>query len=62
MTTLRVIDFMGQRKLAAVISILLVLGSLVSLSVKGIVLGLDFTGGTQIEVGYPEPADLSELH
>ncbi len=36
MTTLRVIDFMGQRKLAAVISILLVLGSLVSLSVKGI--------------------------
>jgi len=61
MTTLRIIDFMGQRKLAAIISILLVLGSLVSLSVKGIVLGLDFTGGTQIEVGYPQPADLSVI-
>ena len=58
MTTQRIINFMGKRKLAAAFSILLILGSIVSLASKGLVLGLDFTGGTQIEVGYPEPANL----
>ena len=57
----RVVNFMGQRKLAAVLSILLVLGSLLSLTVNGLVLGLDFTGGTQIEVGYPQPVQLSDV-
>ncbi|MFT7299571.1 MAG: preprotein translocase subunit SecF [Porticoccus sp.] len=61
MTTQRIIDFMGHRKLAAVFSILLILGSLLSLSIKGLTLGLDFTGGTQIEVGYQQPADLEAI-
>ncbi|MCL4130583.1 UNVERIFIED_CONTAM: hypothetical protein GTU68_057008 [Idotea baltica] len=52
---------MGQRKLAAIFSILLIVGSIVSLSTKGLVLGLDFTGGTQIEVGYSHPADLANI-
>lgn len=57
----KIINFMGQRKLAAIFSILLIVGSIVSLSTKGIVLGLDFTGGTQIEVGYPESANLENI-
>lgn len=61
MTTRRIINFMGGRKLAAIFSIVLILGAIASLSVKGLVLGLDFTGGTQIEVGYPEAADLNEI-
>jgi preprotein translocase subunit SecF len=57
----KIIDFMGQRKLAAIFSLLLIIGSIVSLSTKGMVLGLDFTGGTQIEVGYPESANLEDI-
>ncbi len=61
MTTQRIIDFMGHRKLAAAVSILLIVGSLLSLSIKGVTLGLDFTGGTQIELGYQQPADLEAI-
>jgi preprotein translocase subunit SecF len=61
MTTKKIIDFMGHRKLAALISVLLIVGSVVSLASKGIVLGLDFTGGTQIELGYAEPANLEKI-
>jgi preprotein translocase subunit SecF len=35
--------------------------SSVSLYTQGLVLGLDFSGGTQIEVGYEQPADVGEL-
>lgn len=59
MTTQRIFNFMGGRKLAAAFSIALLLCAIVSLSVKGLVLGLDFTGGSQVEVGYPQAADLS---
>lgn len=62
MNTVRVINYMKWRKLAAVISIFLVVGSLASLATKGLVLGLDFTGGTQIEVGFERDADLGVIH
>jgi len=39
----------------------MLVASVVSLSTKGIVFGLDFSGGTQIEVGYEKPADVSVL-
>ncbi|WP_226646115.1 protein translocase subunit SecF [Microbulbifer variabilis] len=48
----RVYDFMRWRKLAAAISILLVLASIGVLAAKGLKFGLDFTGGTQVEVGF----------
>lgn len=55
------IDFMGKRKMSMIISVLLVLGSLISLSTKGLNLGIDFTGGYLIEVGYKESADLKAI-
>lgn len=58
---MKVINYMKIRKLAALVSILLVAGSIFSLATKGLVLGLDFTGGTQIEVGYQNDADLEAI-
>ncbi len=57
----KVINFMGQRKIAGVISILLVLAAIGTLAVKGLNFGLDFTGGTLIEMHYPQTADLGEV-
>lgn len=51
------IDFMGQRKITAVISIAVFVASLTLLFTKGLNFGLDFTGGTQIELRYEKPAD-----
>lgn len=52
------IDFMGLRKITAALSIILFVASLVSLAVKKLDFGLDFTGGTQVQVSYTHPADL----
>ena len=52
---------MGQRKLAMVLSGILLLVSLVSFVVLGLNYGMDFTGGTLVEVGYPESADLGQI-
>lgn len=58
---LKVINFMGKRYIAAAFSVLLLLASIGSLVVNGMQFGLDFTGGTQIEVGYEQPADLNQV-
>jgi preprotein translocase subunit SecF len=55
------IDYMSQRWTALVFSGVLMLGTFVSLAVQGLNFGLDFTGGTVIEVGYKEPADIAEV-
>ncbi|EWH11087.1 preprotein translocase subunit SecF [Catenovulum agarivorans DS-2] len=55
------INFMSQAKLAIFLSAAMIIGSIVSLSVNGLKFGLDFTGGTLIEVGYDKAADLSEI-
>ena len=55
------IDFMGVRKIAALISILLVLGTVISLGVRGLELGLDFTGGSLIELEYAEAPELADV-
>ena len=51
------IDFMKYRKIAASISLCLVLASGVSLGVNQLEWGLDFTGGTLVEVVYEDAAD-----
>lgn len=53
------INFMAQRKWAAIFSIILFLFSIVSLGMNGLNWGLDFTGGTQIQLNFPAEADLS---
>ncbi|MCK5888507.1 MAG: protein translocase subunit SecF [Methylococcales bacterium] len=55
------IDFLGKRKIALIISSLLIIISIASLAVNGLKLGIDFTGGTLVEVGYKEAADLKVL-
>ncbi|WP_193166247.1 protein translocase subunit SecF [Microbulbifer hainanensis] len=57
----RVYDFMRWRKVAAAVSIALVIGSIIALSINGLKLGLDFTGGTQIEVGYQQAPELEKV-
>lgn len=54
-------DFMSQKHLAIIFSAALLLVSVVSLISKGLVLGIDFTGGTLIEVGYEKPVELTEV-
>jgi preprotein translocase subunit SecF len=55
------IDFMRARWWTAVISALLLLGSCLTLAINGLHLGLDFTGGVQVEANYPVPADLNKI-
>lgn len=54
-------DFMSKRKLAVMFSALLILISIGSLATRGLNFGLDFTGGTLIELGYSHPADLTVI-
>ena len=53
--SLPVIDFMGKRRIASVLSITLVVLSLVLLLVRGLNWGLDFTGGSLVEVQFVDP-------
>jgi len=55
------INFMGQRYIAMTISAILVLISLGSLAFKGMNYGLDFTGGTLIELRYSKPVELQAI-
>ncbi|WP_440055032.1 protein translocase subunit SecF [Pseudoalteromonas sp. T1lg65] len=55
------IRFMAVRKLTMAFSGLLILASIASFMVKGLNFGLDFTGGTAVEVGFSQPADLPKI-
>jgi preprotein translocase subunit SecF len=55
------IDFMGKRKIAAIFSIVILLVSIGSIAFKGLNLGLDFTGGTLIEVEYTVAPNLEDV-
>ena len=55
------INFMSYRRIALGLSLLLMILSLVSLVFKQLNLGLDFTGGTLVELHYSEPADIESI-
>ena len=55
------VGFMKVRYPAMILSAVLIIGSIVALSVNKLNWGLDFTGGTLIEVGYEQTADLSSI-
>ena len=52
---------MKPRKIASVLSIIMILISLGSLTFRGLDLGLDFTGGTLIEIQLSKPTDLEQI-
>lgn len=55
------VDFMKMRRVAIVLSTVLTLASIVSLATKGLNFGLDFTGGTIIEVSYQQPMEAAAV-
>jgi preprotein translocase subunit SecF len=60
-TANRVYNFMGVRKLALALSAILLLVSIASLAVNGLKFGLDFTGGSLVEVGYEQAVNLEDV-
>ena len=55
------IPFMKFRKISAIISTSIFIASILFLVFRGLNLGVDFTGGTLMEVSYPQAANLEEI-
>lgn len=55
------IDFLSMRKVTTIISIIVMIASIVGLSVRGLNFGIDFTGGTLVEVGYSESVEIESV-
>ena len=53
------IDFLAKRKFAILFSSIFILISISSIALKGLNWGLDFTGGTLVELSYPQEANIS---
>ncbi|MAM48908.1 MAG: protein translocase subunit SecF [Gammaproteobacteria bacterium] len=58
----REIDFMGVRKIAAAISGVLVVVSIISLVINSLEFGLDFTSGTSVRLNYADTIDMDEVN
>lgn len=58
---LKVINFMGIRHYTSGFSIILSIAAILSISIQGFKWGLDFTGGTQLEMLLDKPANIPEI-
>ncbi len=54
------IDFIGKRRICAVLSVGLILASLVAAKVNGVRMGIDFAGGTEVQVQFDPAVEASE--
>lgn len=57
----RLIPFMKIEKPMAILSFLLIVGSIIAIAVNGLNLGLDFTGGVSADIQYEQPVEQSEV-
>lgn len=57
----RVLNYMKWRNVATILSVILVVLSLISLGVKGLNWGLDFTGGTLVELKFDQPVNIEKV-
>ncbi|MGP5503128.1 protein translocase subunit SecF [Psychrobacter celer] len=57
----RIIPFMKIEKPMALLSLLMVIGSIIAIAVNGLNLGLDFTGGVSADVRYEQPVEQVEI-
>ena len=55
------IDFMGMRRVTFMVSAALIIVSLLSLAIRGLNFGIDFTGGTLVAVNYQDAAEISAV-
>ena len=55
------LDFMGRRRFAVRFSAAMLVVSALSLAFRGLAFGIDFTGGTLVEVGYPRAVELEPV-
>ena len=53
--------FMARRKLAAIISAILLIGSIAVIAIRGLNFGIEFTGGVEFEAGYAEPVEVDKV-
>jgi len=53
--------FMATRKRWYVVSAVIILTALASLAIRGLNFGIDFTGGVELEIGFPQDADLQQV-
>ena len=57
----RQFDFVGKRKLANFVSVFLLVSAVISLLFSGLNLGIDFTGGTAVELAYEDAISLEDV-
>jgi preprotein translocase subunit SecF len=55
------LDFLGKRRLAGMISMALIVLGIVSLLIRGLNFGIDFTGGTLVEVSYKDSVTVEKV-
>ncbi len=55
------INFLGKRKIAYIISALIILGGIASLATRGLNLGVDFTGGNNYVIAFKQDVETAEI-